>query len=35
VDFLELGEFNELGRGETRTLHALLCTAGYSRHRFL
>jgi transposase len=35
VDFLELGEFNEIGTGETRTLHALLCTAGYSRHQCL
>jgi len=35
VDFLKLGEFKEIGTGETRTLHALLCTAGYSRHQFL
>lgn len=35
VDFLELGEFDEIGTGLTRKLHALLCTAGYSRHQFL
>lgn len=35
VDFLTLGEFSEIGTGATRTLHALLCTAGYSRHQFL
>ena len=35
VDFLTLGAFEERGTGRTRTLHALLCTAGYSRHQFL
>lgn len=35
VDFLKLGEFTEIGTGVTRTLHAVLCTAGYSRHQFL
>jgi transposase len=35
VDFLTLGEFTEIGTGATRLLHALLCTAGYSRHQFL
>jgi transposase len=35
VDFLTLGEFTEIGTGAKRTLHALLCTAGYSRHQFL
>ena len=35
IDFLELGEFNEIGTGETLTLHGLLCTAGHSRHQFL
>lgn len=35
VDFLTLGEITEIGTGTTRTLHALLCTAGYSRHQFL
>lgn len=35
VDFLTLGEFTEIGTGTTRTLHALLCTAGFSRHQFL
>lgn len=35
VDFLTLGEFTEIGTGVTRTLHAVLCTAGYSRHQFL
>ena len=35
VDFLQLGEFTEIGTGETRTMHALLCTAGYSRHQFV
>ena len=35
VDFLTLGEFAEIGTGLTRTLHAVLCTASYSRHQFL
>lgn len=35
VDFLELGEFSEIGTGETRMMHALLCTAGCSRHQFV
>jgi len=35
VDFLTLGEFTEIGAGMKRTLHAVLCTAGYSRHQFL
>lgn len=35
VDFLQLGEFTEIGTGLKRTLHALLCTAGCSRHQFL
>lgn len=35
VDFLELGEFTEIGTGLTRKMQALLCTAAYSRHQFL
>ncbi len=35
VDFLTLGEFTEIGTGVKRKLHAVLCTAGYSRHQFL
>jgi transposase len=35
VDFLEFGEFSEIGSGKTRKMHALLCTAGFSRHQFL
>ncbi|MEN8184505.1 MAG: IS21 family transposase [Myxococcota bacterium] len=35
VDFLKLGEFNEIGTGETQTMYALLCTAGCSRHQFV
>ena len=35
VDFLELGEFTEIGTGKVRKMHALLCTAGFSRHQFL
>ncbi len=35
VDFLELGLFTERGTGLTRKMHALLCTAGYSRHQFV
>jgi transposase len=35
VDFLELGWFDERGSGQRRKMHALLCTAGYSRHQFL
>jgi transposase len=34
VDFLELGEFVD-EKGETQTMHALLCTAMYSRHQFV
>lgn len=35
VDFLELGEFTDGSSGERLTMHALLCTAMYSRHQFL
>lgn len=35
VDFLELGWFEERGTGRRRKMHALLCTAGYSRHQFV
>jgi len=35
VDFLTLGDFVERGTGRTRTMSALLCTAGYSRHQFV
>lgn len=35
VDFLELGEFAEIGTGAVRKMHALLCTAGCSRHQFV
>ncbi len=35
VDFLELGEFTEIGTGKTRKMYALLCTAGFSRHQFV
>ncbi len=35
ADFLELGRFVERGTGRERTMHALLCTAGYSRHQFV
>lgn len=35
VDFLELGFFVERGTGRRRKMHALLCTAGYSRHQFV
>ena len=35
VDFLELGFFVERGTGKRRKMHALLCTAGFSRHQFL
>ncbi|MBM4368710.1 MAG: IS21 family transposase [Deltaproteobacteria bacterium] len=35
VDFLTLGTFTEIGTGARRTLHAVLCTASYSRHQFL
>lgn len=35
IDFLELGDFCEIGSGETRKMHALLCTAGCSRHQFV
>ena len=34
VDFLELGDFVD-GNGEKQTMHALLCTAMYSRHQFV
>jgi len=35
MDFLELGTFEEIGTGKTRKMHALLCTAGRSRHQFV
>lgn len=35
VDFLTLGWIEERGSGRRRKLHALLCTAGLSRHQFL
>lgn len=35
IDFLELGEFTEIGTGAVRMMNALLCTAGSSRHQFL
>jgi transposase len=35
VDFLVLGEFTDGNTGATRKMHALLCTAMYSRHQFL
>ncbi len=35
VDFLTLGDFDDAESGETRTMHALLCTAAYSRHQFV
>ena len=35
VDFLELGRIVERGRGRRVLLHALLCTAVYSRHQFV
>ena len=35
VDFLKLGSFVERGTGRRRDMHALLCTAGYSRHQFV
>ena len=35
VDFCELGFFVERGTGKRRKMHALLCTAGFSRHQFL
>lgn len=34
VDFLELGGFVD-GNSEPQTMHALLCTAMYSRHQFV
>lgn len=34
VDFLELGQFADEA-GETQKMHALLCTAMYSRHQFV
>lgn len=35
VDFLLLGTFGERGTGRRRKLHALLLTAGHSRHQFV
>jgi hypothetical protein len=35
IDFLELGFFVEGGTGRRRKMHALLCTAPYSRHQFV
>ena len=35
VDFAELGLFDDLESGRRRKLHALVCTAPYSRHTFL
>lgn len=35
IDFLVLGDFEEIGTGRKRKLHGLLCTAGHSRHQFL
>jgi len=35
VDFLELGFFEQRSSGKRLKMHALLCTAGYSRHQFL
>lgn len=35
VDFLVLGEFTDGITGEKQTMHALLCTAMYSRHQFV
>jgi transposase len=35
IDFLELGEFTEIGSGEVRKMSALLCTAASSRHQFV
>lgn len=35
VDFLELGWFTQRGSGKRLKMHALLCTAGYSRHQFV
>ncbi len=35
VDFLTLGAIVERGTGRSVALHALLCTAGYSRHQFV
>ncbi len=35
VDFLEFGEFSQIGTGQIRKMHALLCVAGYSRARCL
>lgn len=35
VDFLTLGDFEDAETGQTRTMHALLCTAMYSRHQFV
>lgn len=35
VDFLTLGHFVDRQTGTSRRMHALLCTAGYSRHQFV
>ena len=35
VDFLQLGFFEERSTGKRLKMHALLCTAGYSRHQFV
>jgi len=35
VDFMELGWFTQRGSGKRLKMHALLCTAGYSRHQFV
>jgi transposase len=35
VDFLELGFFEQRSNGKRLKMHALLCTAGYSRHQFV
>jgi len=35
VDFMVLGDFIERGSGRKRRMHALLCTANYSRHQFV
>lgn len=35
VDFMTLGSFRERGSGKQLKMHALLCTAGHSRHQFV
>ncbi len=35
IDFFEAGELDDIVSGQRRKLHALLCTAGYSRHQFV